>query len=189
MFLSKVTFDEKDLSKSKLEKLRKFPELIDALYFWIAMGRYESIPDLIELARQVKLIYRFVGKKELYRGFRPKFNGQNNMGLASNVFLIFNKTNNIHFGKVYQYSGDKESISFTTEIDVARGFGGTIIRFQADFAKDNLLVITDELMYLVCEKHNFELQSQREVVLLPPFNIEFDVIEHNGKTSPSWTSW
>lgn len=158
------------LDKKKIEKIEKIKE-ISSLDSWVDMSDYDLIDDLKILAIKLKEINKFNYDAVLYRGLLEKFS----MSASLNL-------NNPQLNHSYHYSSDKEAVSFTKDIKIARAFGNIIIETSFN-NKTSFLDITPEIYFILSKRRNLKkLEVQDEVILLPPFNIDFKVVEINKKT-------
>jgi hypothetical protein len=78
------------------------------------------------------------------------------------------------------YSRQNRGLSFSTDLDIAKSYGNVIVESRLPLCSVNALVITDELAYLVCERQGIPAETQKEVIVLPPFTLNFRIIHHGN---------
>lgn len=174
---AEMPLDEKDVDMAKVQALRKHMPLVKALDQWILTPDHDLLPRMRELEKVVRHIYTLPRVMTLYRGFDLNSH-QDSLGLKKLP----------HVGQNVHFESDSKPLSFSTEIDIARAFGGVVLSAQFDTRKTSMLYITDELSYLVSELRNLDLRTQKEVVILPPSKFDATVVQ--AKSSPfSWLGW
>jgi hypothetical protein len=170
--------DKSQLDKSKINALKKHSDLLNALDQWALIADRNLIPKLIELGSVVNKLYDFKDDLTLYRGFGvSRFNNfQDTMGLIEERRFI-NKIKEHRVNDSFRYNSSFKAISFSTDLKIAEAFGSVVVRTMVNPLKDFILILTDELCYIVSEMRNIELETQKEVILLPPFDITFVVVK------------
>lgn len=167
-----------DVDMNKVKQLKQRPDLIKDLDAWILSPDRDLIPRMQELAALVNSLYTHPKVLTLYRGF-DLGSYQDSMGLKTLP----------HVGQSIQFDSEERALSFSTEINIARAFGGTVVAVQLNTAKAHFLDITPELCYLVCEERNLDNhETQKEVLVLPPFDLQGTVVQakrHNF----GWAGW
>lgn len=157
-----------DIDMDKVKKLQEHPDLIHVMDNWILSPNRELIPKLHELADTVNRLYTHPKVLTLYRGFDLN-NYQDSMGIDSPPTV----------GQVVYFKSDERALSFSTEINIARSYGGIVVGVRLDTTKTSFLNVTPELCYLVGERRNFKNhQTQKEVIVLPSFDIEGTVVQN-----------
>lgn len=146
------------LDWKKVDALRGHTQLLKALDSWILIADRKLIPQMIELGQLVRSLYPIPDELTIYRGFG--INGfQENMGLKHIP----------HLGQVVHFQSDERALSFSTDLNIAKGFGNVVVTTKLQTRRSHFLDITDELSYLVQEMRNIkDFQTQREIILLPP---------------------
>lgn len=170
-----LKLSEGGINKKLVSELNKHTGLIDALDKWVLFADRKLIPKLEELTEIVQKLY---GKRRLhvYRGIRLNHKVSAHLGLKNHTAV----------GEKRHYESKVEAVSFTKDIRIARAFGEVVV--EADFDDTHkYLDITDELCAILSERRNIELYTQREVILLPPFALDFTVAEVHKK--PVWLRW
>lgn len=164
------------LDATKLQALERHEVLIDALDNWVLAPDKRLFPQLIELASVVRKLYQLPHRLDLYRGFDPQSHYQNTMGLSKRGFMS-NEEKDFRVGQTHSYECDDAPLSFSTDLKIAQAFGKVVVRAQIDPNKCRALVITSELAALVCKRRNIEPETQREVIVLPPLQLDFVIQE------------
>lgn len=168
--------DLSEIDPIKLRALIGHRNLIEALDDWILYPDRRLINDLKQLALVVNKLYNYRSKIQLYRGFSPRLNYQDSMGLRDGDGSFFSKIKKYKKDDVFHYASDDKAISFSTSRDIARGFGTTLVSTVLDPTKQLALIITPELSKIICDRRNItDLQTQEEVIILPPFEIQFTI--------------
>lgn len=160
------TVDQSKLDHAKLEELSQHPDLLKVLDSWVLAPDRELVPALKRLGEIVTGLYGFRKDLVLYRGFDPNKRYQDLMGLS--------KANCVGDRCDYRLHSP---LSFSTEEGIAEAFGPTLVRTMANPAHTPMLVITDELSTLVSRLRNINPETQKEVILFPPTNIDFVILK------------
>lgn len=144
---------------------------------WILVPNKNTLKQLEHVLSILRHIQPVRLPEYLYRGFSPKSSYQNTMGLSDKGFF-WNTVKHHKVGDVFTYQL-RDPVSFTSNIDIARAFGDTIIEVSTVGLKDHALVLTDELCYVVGKLRNHtQKYTQDEVIVLPSaLEIRFKVIE------------
>jgi len=165
-----------EIDPHKLQVLLKHQDLIKVLDDWILYPDRRLIEDLKKLAVIVNGLNKHSQSLVLYRGISPHLNYQDTMDLRDPNGPIFSKVKKYKKGDVFRYASTEKAISFSTNIFIARGFGTTLVSTVCDPSKQLALIITPELSKIICDRRKItNLQTQDEVVILPPFDIEFTI--------------
>lgn len=167
---------EKKLDRAKMQQLQQHEELLQALDNWVRLPDRKLVTPLLELCTVVQKLYDLPAEMLIYRGFDPKSDYQNTMGLSEKGFF-HNTVHPYYVGETHQYLLKDAPLSFTLDEGIARAFGKTVVRTRVFPRKERALVMTDELCALVCKRRNIALQTQKEVLLLPEFRIDFVIHE------------
>jgi hypothetical protein len=168
-------FDTTNVDKDKVKELSKYADLIDALNSWITFPDRTLAVKLTELSLIVKQLYTFDDRIKLYRGV-----GNTNLTASLGIEVP-------ELGKDYKFESPNQALSFSSDIEIAKGYAGRfLIEVEID-KMSNFLVVTPELDYLICSCNNSKHKTQKEVIVLPPINITPKVIEIKGK--PLLCSW
>lgn len=179
MFFSDAekSFDTSKLNHKKIEKLLKYPDLLNALEEWIFIAPDRNLlPKLKQLSEMIDKLYNFNYNTKIYRGFYLRNGYQNNMGLTNDFFLFKLLKKGVKPGYEFTYKVTNP-ISFSTDFNIAKAFGSVII--ETKLPKHNKLVITNELSYILSKMRNFKKlnQTQEEVIILPDNTINCRVIK------------
>jgi hypothetical protein len=148
--------------------------LIAAADSWALIADRNHLKSLYELEKVISALYRF-DTDQYFRGFDVN-HFQENFGIKSSTQI----------GNRFKYKSAENPISFTTDIRIARGFGSNVV--SSTLSECKLLHFTRELEYLICKRRNIALETQKEVILLPPYEIELILIERN-ENKPFFTLW
>lgn len=156
------------LDIDKINFLKKKNNLINSLYRWTIFPDASLVGDLRELGIVVENLYSLPRKLTVYRGFNRQSAHQDTMGLVIDE-------QGLNKEKVHTYSRTDRCLSFTTDPEIARSYGDVVVKTELDLHRCNALVITDELAHLVSEKRGELSQTQKEVIVLAPFLIHFQI--------------
>ena len=172
-----IPLDIKNLDKKKILELENFfkknPKIFNSLDIWIILPDKCLKGDLLKLKDFVNNLYKEFKCIDLYRGFDIGFAvvGEN---------LNFKSTSKIGDAHDFNISKDK-AISFSSDISVARTFGEYVVKIRVcDFS--NILIITDELSYLVAKSRNLKPVTQKEYILFGEQLITPRIIEKNKRS-------
>lgn len=171
-----------DLSKldyNKVKELRKHNKLLKSLDKWVLFADRNLAKDMIDLSVIVKDLYEIKEPLNTFRGIREDHKVSANLGLKNPIL-----------SKQYRYNSNVEAVSFSTDVCIARAFGNIIIKSKFSPKKDNYLVISNELSFIInydFRNRKTNIMTQDEVILLPPFDIQYTVIELEKK--PLWGMW
>jgi hypothetical protein len=175
-FRSTIPLDTTHLSRSHLQQLKQREDLLEALDEWVLSPDAKLLPKLKELAQFLAKIYGLNHKLTVYRGFDPDDSYQDTMGLSEKGFFS-NKVHPHEVGQIFRYASKDRPLSFSTDLEIAHAFGTTVITTTLDPAHQSFLILTDELMALLSERRNIPAETQKEVILLPPFDIVFSILQ------------
>lgn len=167
----------KDINLSKLDKTlvskyERYPEIIELLDDWILSPDGDLLDKLRSHTRTLQSIARLKIGTKLYRGFDPKSSYQDTMGLSKKGWL-FNEVRDHEVGNTFDYPITRP-ISFTTDLDIAKAFGKTIVQLVS--IPNDYIWITDELSSLISKRRGIGPETQREVIILPPQDLSFKII-------------
>lgn len=171
-----------DIDFSIVKELEKHTDLLDNLYDWMWISAWEYLPKIIELSKIYNELYTKPKELVLYRGVKtddPDIS--DTMGLKKPVIV----------GSKHRYASNNRAISFTEDIAIARVFGRAIVKTTL-LPKQNYMQITKEMLYVIYKDHILkkqrkDVESQLETILLPPFDIQFEIVEYDN--SFFWTPW
>lgn len=163
---SSLPIDLDRLDHKKMDELAQHPQLINALDSWILAPDRELVPPLTNLGKIVSELYGFKRDMVLFRGFDPSKTHQDKMGLASSCKV----------GEQHDYRLHSP-LSFSTSENIANAFGTLTVQATVNPAHTPALVITDELATLVSRLRNINPETQKEVIVFPPANIEFIILK------------
>ena len=173
-----IPLDIENLDKKKILALEDFfkknPKIFNSLDIWIILPDKTLKNDLLKLKDFVNILYKKeLGCIDLYRGFDIGFGviGEN---------LNFKSTSKV--GDIHDFNISKDkAISFTSDISVARTFGENVVKIRVcDFS--NILIITDELSYLVVKSRNLKPVTQKEYILFGEQLITPRIVEKNKRS-------
>ncbi len=171
-----VPVSDKDIDPVVMRELRKYPQLLESLDKWILFSERHLIRDMQALAAIVRKLKPLPDTQVLYRGF-GNWSGQETMGF---------KTSQVKVGDEGEVRATDRAISFSTNVNIARSFGKILV-VSRDWNKASCLYICPELCALVAERRNLpEIETQEEVIVLPPIDISCEVIEVRRN---NWFGW
>lgn len=151
------------LDKNKINELKKHKDLLNSLNEWIMIADRNLLPDILKLAKIIKNMEK-QSDIILYRGF------------SLNSFQEDLNLTNPKLHGSYKFTSLEKPVSFSKSKDIAQAFGHILIETRIN-NKYDFLVITNELNFLIHEMRNLKIiETQEEVILLPPFQIDFKVI-------------
>lgn len=176
MWDSEHPLDIGKLDHGKMEALRKHENLLHALDSWTLIADMSHKTSLVELAKIVNALYGYHGGLTVYRGFDPKSNFQDTMGLSTKGFFSA-KVSDYDKAHNFVYTNDQNPLSFSWDFQIAQAFGSTVIRTHLDPKKEEFLRYTDELAALICERRKIPPMTQKEVIVLPPYSLHCHVME------------
>lgn len=166
----------RDIDKSKVDwKLVNYylshPKLMENLDRWVLSPDYDNMPDLVKLR---ELINRMQPERKdipVYRGFNLGERTQNTHG------FVYEVLKNIPKGKLMLTINTP--VSFTTDVEIAKSFGSTVIKIQPGVYTKYFLRMTDEISAALCRMRNIPLQTQHEWIFLPDVELKtgIEVIE------------
>lgn len=168
--------DESKLDHKKIEKLLKYPDLLNALDEWIIFPDRNLLPKLKQLSQIVDRLYNFnYQNSKIYRGFSKNNNYQDKMDLIDKHFLFNSLKKDVKPGYEFRYKVTNP-ISFTTNVNIAKDFGSIVV--ESNLPKHNKLVITNELNYIILKMYNNlkPNKSQYEVIVFPDNTLNCRVI-------------
>lgn len=159
--LSKIELESID--KNKIAELKKNKHLLESLDKWILFADRNLIPDIKRLSAIIKSMEKQQGLV-LYRGFNI-YSVQENLNIA-----------NPKINSNYNYATKERAVSFSKSKEIAKAFGEILV--ETNIKNDvDYLEITNELNLIIHEMRNLKtIETQDEVILLPPFEIDFKVI-------------
>lgn len=186
MAIPKATFDREDVDPKVVEKLLKYPDLLDVIASWIDSPQQELLPDLIKAHKVLSPLIPRSKAKKLYRGFKLQGTGQQALGLQVKGFFK-KKPSNFQIGSQMEYVTDK-AVSFSEFESTATVFGNAVVSIDYNRYARRLLNIDPNISFAIEYKSYPEEAKQRkfflyygEMVLLPsPEPIVF-TIEAFGK--------
>lgn len=178
-----VSITTQEIDKNKLSKLRlafkNKDYLIKTLVSHSGLTNKDNIVHLKEISEILRNIYSYPKELKVYRGIGIAWSFQNTLNIK-------NKGKDLKIGDKVIYESNKDVISFTTEIGIARAFGNLIVETTLNETLD-FIIYTNELCVMYNEYQNLtKLETQREVILLAPFEVELKVTE---KKTSSWLDW
>lgn len=167
--------DVSKLNQTIVAEYERHDSLMAILDKWILIPNYTLASELRKVRDLVNRLQPHRDPKtKLYRGFRLSNSTQSHTPFDSNV-----------------KQGDTVSIefdsprSFTSDPDIAAGFGDTIIVIRPGKYVKSFLRITDELSYVICKRRNIDPSTQCEWLLLPETKITIDATLLL-QTKPKW---
>lgn len=171
-----TSVNESNLDQSKIQLLSKHINLIKKLDEWTLIPDKRLIPYIIQLGQIVDSIYKFTYRPiPIYRGFSPKINYQNDMGLCDKGFFSRKLKPGVKPGYVFSYTCINPT-SFTFDLNIAKDFGSCLI--QSILPKTNRLIITDELIYLIHKLRNLDqVDTQKEIIIFNNQELKCIVIK------------
>lgn len=171
-----MTLSAQDIDMDKVKKLRARPDLIQAVHAWTILPDRELIPRLVELGKLVNALYTQPKELQLFRGF--------NIGGIQEALGIQGVP---HVGQTVSFKSDDRALSFSKEIDISKSFGGVVVCAHFKTQNTVYLDITPELCYLIAEKfHLKRIDTQHEVVIMPPVDFNAMVVQAKRGWLPSW---
>lgn len=178
MFFPVVALDPKKLDEKLVDAYFKQTKLLNAIDEWVLNPDYSLLPQLYEVRDLVnKLQPHRDPKTKLYRGFSINGTMQNFFGLKENEdYKNPNKDFKIQI---------ENPTSFTSNYDIAAGFGSCVITTTPGANLKQFLRMTDELSAAVCRNRNIPPETQYEWIFLPINSTEMS-IRFLKYTKPAW---
>ncbi len=179
-----IPYNQQDLNPFLVKNLdtffKKHPDILKAICSWVLLAN-RSFLDEIRTLNVFMQKMRFINTSEyLYRGM--EFN------IAKGGFGEKLGIKNPHLHEVYNFSTKEKVVSFTTDVRIARSFGNVIVKAAFPQDKSQYLVLCKEIMFLISKESKLDkLETQEEVILIPPFSLDFEIAEINRK--PIWSIW
>lgn len=170
--------ESKSVNVKKLDgeatvKYLSMPDAIKLLVRWVKLPDMHMLGELRDVAEQLNAIKPLPEGTALYRGFYPSSPYQDTMGLVKREWEGSNVEPH-HVGEVYEYQLERP-LSFTTDQAMAEAYGQTVV--QLHNRPDNYVWITDELNLLLAVALQKEAKSEKEVIVLPPFDAKFTILK------------
>lgn len=167
--------DAAALDPEKMAALEQHEELLTALDKWIQMPDPRLYTQLADLSEVVRQTYQLPARLLVFRGFDLHSPYQNTMGLSTRGLMGSEVTvKGVMVGAMHRCRSE-EPISCTTDEKIARAFGKIVVNIEINPSVPGTLVVTPELCALVCKRRNIDLSTQKEVILLPPVDTEFQI--------------
>ena len=142
MSYAEVLIDRYD--RQIVEKYYPHVDLIEALDQWILAPDRMLLPRLQQLAELVKVLQPKSIPNTIYRGMDVRSTYQEHLGLSKRG-IIFSTPKDIAVGSVQRFMSPSACISFTSDLEIARAFGKTVVSMDLKHYRGKVLVITDEL--------------------------------------------
>lgn len=166
----------KDLDSNKIDwKMVDYylshPKLMETLDAWVLSPDYDNMPNLLKLRELINKMQPEKTNRILYRGFILGESYQNTHGLD------YGHMKDAPKGKLQIEISTP--VSFTTDLEIAKSFGSTVIGIRPGYHTKYFLRMTDEISAALCRMRNIDLQTQYEWIYLPdvPLKINIDVVE------------
>jgi len=155
-------YNDNEIDFNKVEKLRHYIDLIEALDEWILAPDKRLLPKLQKLQKILQGMYKIKSNIKLYRGFGNS--SQDTMGVS--VKGIFKKTIDLNVGESFKYT-NKYPLSFSTSYIIASDFGPFIVTSMLD--NSQFVPIVKELCYIISKdiRNLQRIESQDEIILMP----------------------
>lgn len=167
------TFDVKKLDNEITVAYMTMPEAIKLLVRWVELPDMHMLNELMDVAEKLKAIKPLPDDTNLFRGFYPTSAYQDTMGLMERDWLGA-KVKPHHPGESYEYALERP-LSFTTDQSMAEAYGSTVIQLHGH--PEAYIWITDELNLLLATARRKEAKTEKEVIVLPPFDARFTIIK------------
>jgi hypothetical protein len=167
------TFDVKKLDDKVTVAYMAMPDAIKLLVRWVELPDMHMYTELKDIAEQLKAIKPLPEGTNLFRGFYPTSAYQDTMGLMKRDWLGA-KVKPHHIGESYEYALERP-LSFTTDQSMAEAYGSTVV--QLHNTPDAYIWITDELNLLIATARRKEAKSEKEVIVLPPYDARFTIVK------------
>lgn len=165
--------DISKLNKVLINKLGNISGLVEAIDNWVLTPDKKLLPTLLNYAKLLKSFNDLPEGTRLFRGFDPKSNYQDTLGLTYKGFFV-NKVHNYSVGHEFNYIIENP-ISFTTSERIAGEFGSTIVELKE--LPNDYIWLSDELAYLISKRRNIKPETQKELIILPPADLKLKVIK------------
>lgn len=184
MALVSRTVDSSKLNQRIVSKFEQYPEIIEVLDRWILFPNAALVDELEKIAPEVRKIQPPHLPDYLYRGFST-LGHQETFGFV-NVGWFRNKVKTGLYGQSTSLRLEKP-VSFTTNKDIARGFGSNILSTTSKGVLQHSIWVSDEICYLVAMKRKHKIvESQDEVIVLPSLSEIELTLQPPEPTSKSW---
>lgn len=146
-------------------------KLMETLDAWVLSPDYSNMPNLLKLRELINKMQPEKTNRILYRGFILGESYQNTHGLD------YGHMKDAPKGKLQIEINTP--VSFTTDLEIAKSFGSTVIGIRPGHHTKYFLRMTDEISAALCRMRNIDLQTQYEWIYLPdvPLKINIDVVE------------
>lgn len=167
------TFNVKKLDDEATVAYMALPDAIKLLVRWVELPDMHMYTELMDVAEKLKAIKPLPEGTSLFRGFYPTSAYQDTMGLMKRDWLGANVKPHLP-GEVYEYTLERP-LSFTTDQSMAEAYGSTVVQLHGD--PEAYIWITDELNLLLATAMRKEPKSEKEVIVLPPFDSRFTIIK------------
>lgn len=167
------TFDVKKLDGEATTAYLAMPDAIKLLVRWVELPDMHMLNELMDVAEKLKAIKPLPEGTNLFRGFYPTSAYQDTMGLMKRDWLGANVKPH-HAGETYTYALERP-LSFTTDQSMAEAYGSTVIQLHGQ--PEAYVWITDELNLLLATARRKEAKSEKEVIVLPPFDAHFTILK------------
>lgn len=170
--LATKPIDWREINQSQLKALAKQPELLELIDQWILLADREHTPALVKASALLERIQPFARRK-VWRGISPTSGYQDTMGLSKD-WVLWKQALRHEVGDHFEYD-QRYPLSFTTDLDIAKKFGSTIIEIDLTVLKNPVVWISDEVCALISERNNLAPQTLREVIVLPQGPLPFTI--------------
>ena len=167
------TFDVKKLDNDVTVAYMSMSDAVDVLVKWVQLPDMHLVNELKDVAKALNAVKPLPDGTELYRGFYPTSVYQDTMGLMEKDWLG-SKVKPHLVGEAYEYSLERP-LSFTTDLSMAEAYGATVV--QLHNRPDAYIWITDELNLLIATALGKPAKSEKEVIVLPPFDSRFTIVK------------
>lgn len=165
--------DESSLNQKVITEYRKHMDLLSVLNEHILFADRENTRSLLQLSEVSRRIQAYPPTLVLYRGI-GSWSAQESLGLD---------IKSVKTGDRFVYSSSDKLVPFTTNESIARAFGPVVVSCSVDTRKSKLLILTDEMMFLISKMRNHtSVKTQKEVIILPPFNLVGKVVSVRKKS-------
>lgn len=182
-FNAEKSLDISKINYKLINVIEQYPELLKTLDNWVLISDKKFIPDLIKLNEIIKKYKKDHNEKinetlKVYRGF-----------VINNFNEKLDLTRKDIVGSKHNFKSNFKALSFTTDFNIAKAFSGNECIIETIFTKKDLyLEFIPELDFLLNKIRNLKhFSTQKEVILLPPFDIDFKIIQMNNPSF--WLKW
>jgi len=165
--------DVSKLNRSLITKLEGISGLVETIDDWVLTPDKELLTPLITYAKLLKPFNDIPKGSRLFRGFDPKSDYQDTLGLSYKGFFV-NKVRNYSVGYEFSYVTENP-ISFTTSERIAGEFGSTIVELKE--LPNDYIWLSDELSYLISKRRKIKPETQKELIVLPTAVLKLKVIK------------